>query len=154
MKQAHPEPRPDGRQSAAAAAVQRGVARLLRATGFAVLTEFTLRTGRRADVIGMDAAGTIWIVEIKSSLADYRADQKWPEYWDYCDRLFFAVPPELDASIIPQEAGLIVADSWGADIIRQPEPVPLHASRRRALTLAFARTAALRLHGLYDPPVE
>jgi hypothetical protein len=145
------EIRPDGRQSATALMVQRGVCRLLRLAGFATLTEITLATGRRADVMALGAAGAIWIVEIKSSLADFRCDAKWPDYRDYCDRLFFAIPQSMDREVIPAETGLIVADSWGADILRHPEETPLHASRRKALTLAFARAAALRLHGLYDP---
>ena len=145
------ELRPDGRQSETALMVQKGVCRLLRAAGFATLTEFTLATGRRADVIGLGAQGLIWIVEIKSSLEDFRADGKWPEYREYCDRLFFAIPQEMDQEIMPPDAGLIVADSWGAEILREPGETPLHASRRRTLTLAFARAAALRLHGLYDP---
>jgi hypothetical protein len=131
--------------------VQKGVCRLLRAAGFATLTEFTLATGRRADVIGLNGQGLIWIVEIKSSLEDLRADGKWPEYREYCDRLFFAIPQDMDQEIMPSDAGLIVADNWGADILREPGENPLHASRRRAVTLAFARAAALRLHGLYDP---
>ena len=98
--------------------------------------------------------GHIWIVEIKSSLEDFRSDGKWPEYRDYCDRLFFAIPTTMDPAIMPDEAGLIIADSWGAEIMRHPEPLPLHASRRKAVTLAFARAAALRLHGLYDPMAE
>ena len=145
------EIRPDGRQSATALMVQRGVCRLLRQAGFATLTEITLATGRRADVMALGAAGAIWIVEIKSSLADFRCDAKWPDYRDYCDRLFFAIPQSMDREVIPAETGLIVADSWGADILRHPEETPLHASRRKALTLAFARAAALRLHGLHDP---
>jgi hypothetical protein len=148
------EIRKDGRQSPVAAAVQRGVGRLLRASGFAMLTEFTLASGRRADVIAVNAAGSIWIVEIKSSLEDFRVDVKWPEYHDFCDQLFFALPPELDSAIIPLDTGLIVADNWGAEILRHPEPIPLHASRRKALILSFARTAAQRLHGLYDPIAE
>lgn len=141
----------DGRQSETALMVQRGVCRLLRAAGFATLTEFTLVTGRRADVIALSDAGSIWIVEIKSSLEDFRADSKWPEYHDYCDRLFFAIPQSMDPEIMPGEPGLIVADNWGADILRHPGDTALHHSRRKALTLAFARSAALRLHGLYDP---
>lgn len=141
----------DGRQSETALMVQRGVCRLLRDAGFATLTEFTLATGRRADVIALNTSGLIWIVEIKSSLEDFRADAKWPEYRDYCDRLFFAIPQHMDQEIIPAETGLIVADSWGADVLRHPAEMPLHASRRKAVTLAFARAAALRLHGLYDP---
>jgi hypothetical protein len=145
------EIRPDGRQSETALMVQRGVCRLLRQAGFATLTEITLATGRRADVMALGAAGAIWIVEIKSSLADFRCDAKWPDYRDYCDRLFFAIPQSMDREVMPAETGLIVADSWGADILRHPEETPLHPSRRKALILAFARGAALRLHGLYDP---
>ena len=141
----------DGRQSDTAAMVQKGVCRLLRAAGFATLTEFTLVTGRRADVIALGGAGSIWIVEIKSSAEDFRIDSKWPEYRDYCDRLFFAIPQALDPDIIPAENGLIVADNWGAEILRHPGETILHTSRRKAVTLAFARAAALRLHGLYDP---
>ncbi len=146
--------RPDGRQSETALMVQRGVARLLRTTNFAVLPEFTLASGRRADLIGIAGSGEIWIVEIKSSIEDFRSDAKWPEYQDYCDRLFFAIPASLDPGIMPAEAGLIVADRWGADILRQAAQVNLHISRRRAVTLSFARAAALRLHGLYDPAAE
>lgn len=141
----------DGRQSETAAMVQKGACRLLRAAGFATLTEFTLVTGRRADVIGVNEQGLVWIVEIKSSLEDFRADGKWPEYREYCDRLYFAIPTSMDPEIIPSETGLIIADAWGADILRHPGDTPLHASRRKAVTLAFARTAALRLHSLYDP---
>jgi hypothetical protein len=146
-----PQLKPDGRQSDTAQMIQRGVSRLLRASGFAVLPEFTLASGRRADLIGLNGSGQIWIVEIKSSLEDYRCDVKWPDYRDYCDRLFFAIPTTLAPEIIPAEVGLVIADNWGADIIREPEPQSLHASRRKAVTLAFARAAALRLHGLYDP---
>jgi hypothetical protein len=146
-----PQLKTDGRQSDTAMMVQRGVSRLLRASGFAVLPEFTLASGRRADLIGLNDAGQIWIVEIKSSVEDYRCDLKWPEYRDYCDRLFFAIPTTVPPEIIPAEAGLVIADSWGADIIREPAPQALHASRRKSVTLAFARAAALRLHGLYDP---
>ncbi len=141
----------DGRQSDTALLVQRGVARLMRAAGFAVLPEFTLATGRRADLLGIGETGEIWIVEIKSSPEDFRADLKWPEYRDYCDRLYFAIPTTMDPGMMPPDAGLILADGWGADILRQAEAANLHASRRKAVTLAFARAAALRLHGLYDP---
>lgn len=149
-----PQLRPDGRQSATALMIQRGVARLLRAANFAVLPEFTLASGRRADIMAVSDAGEIWIVEIKSSAEDFRSDAKWPEYRDWCDRLFFAISTEMAPEMMPAEAGLIIADSWGADIIRHTEATNLHASRRKAVTLAFARAAALRLQGLYDPPAE
>jgi hypothetical protein len=148
------ELRPDGRQSETALAIQRGVCRLLRQAGFAVLPEFTLASGRRADVIALNPAGLIWIVEIKSSLADFRSDGKWPEYRSYCDRLFFAIPHDLDPDIMPTDAGLIIADLFGAEVVRDAPETPLHASRRRAVTLAFGRSAAQRLHTLYDPMAE
>ena len=146
-----PQPRPDGRQSATALMIQRGVGRLLRAANFAVLPEFTLASGRRADIMAVSDAGEIWIVEIKSSPEDFRSDAKWPEYRDWCDRLFFAISTGMAPELMPTDAGLIVADSWGADILRHPQATQLHASRRKAVTLAFARAAALRLHGLHDP---
>ncbi len=146
-----PEIRPDGRQSPIAAFIQKGVCRHLRAAGFATLTEFTLASGRRVDVMGLSPEGAIWIVEIKSSLEDFRADLKWPEYRDFCDRLYFAITTELAPEIMPAEAGLIIADAWGAEIQRDPPEHLLHPSRRKAMTLSFARAAALRLHGLYDP---
>ena len=141
----------DGRQSETALLVQRGTSRLLRQFGFVTLTEFTLASGRRADIIAVNEAGALWIVEIKSSLADYRSDDKWQEYRAFCDRLYFAIPQTMDPGIISPDAGLIVADGFGADVLRHPEEHTLHGSRRRALTLAFARVAAGRLHGLYDP---
>lgn len=143
--------RPDGRQSETAFAVQRGVGRILHNHGFAVLTEFILVTGRRADVIGIHGDGRIWIVEIKSSAEDLKADQKWPEYRAYCDRLFFAIPLAMAQVLIPVDAGLIVADQFGAEIMRKPQEHPLAAARRKAVTLSFGRVAAQRLHTLWDP---
>jgi hypothetical protein len=140
----------DGRQSETAVNVQRGVGRLMRAHGFALITEFTLASNRRADMIGFAADGTVWIVEIKSSFEDFRADHKWQEYRDYCDRFSFAIPPVMDPGIIPVDAGLVIADQYGAEIIRETPAHPLHASRRKALTLQFGRVAAMRIHALWD----
>jgi hypothetical protein len=145
------QPLPDGRQSVTAAGVQRGLCRLLREHGCAVLTEFTLASGRRADVTAIKPDGTIWIIEIKSSPEDFYVDVKWPEYRDYCDQLYFAAPPSLDHVILPDDAGLIVADQYGAEILRYAPSHPLVAARRKAVTLSFARVAAQRLHGLWDP---
>ncbi len=144
-------PLPDGRQSATALAVRRGTGRLLQNLGFAVLPEFTLATGRRADLIALKTDGTIWIIEIKSSLEDLRVDQKWPEYRDYCDQLFFAIPVTMDEKLLPEAAGLMVADAYGAEILRETEIKSLAPARRKAITLAFARVAAHRLHSLWDP---
>lgn len=141
----------DRRQSPTALRIQRGAGRLLRDSGFSILPEVTLATGRRADIMAIGEKGEIWIVEIKSSPQDFYADGKWHEYWEFCDRFYFAVAPELDAAILPAEAGLIVADSWGAEIIRHPAEAPLSMARRKATILRFARLAAGRLHGLYDP---
>ncbi len=129
----------------------RGVQRLLAAQGCESLAEFPLGNGRRADVIGVDPTGVIWIVEIKSSTADFRADNKWPDYRDYCDALFFAVAPDFPHAILPAEAGLILADAYGGEIIRAAPQTPLTAARRKALLLSFARLAASRLRGLTDP---
>jgi hypothetical protein len=143
--------RPDGRQSETAALLQKGVCRRFRAQGFATLCEFTLASGRRADVIALGPKGDVWIVEIKSSPEDFRADRKWPDYRDFCDRLYFAVSSTMDQALLPLDAGLIIADGFGAEILRDPDETPLNAARRKAMTISFARAAALRLHGLYDP---
>ena len=142
----------DLRQSPTALRVQRGVMRLLRATyDFCCFAEVPLANGRRADVLGVGPKGEIWIVEIKSSLIDYRVDAKWPNYKDYCDRFYFAKPPELDTAIFPADEGLIVADAHGAEILRAAEPFTLPPARRRAMLLKLVRLGADRVHQLMDP---
>lgn len=141
----------DGRQSETAASVQRGTCRMLRALGQATLTELPLANGRRADIVTIDRAGTITIIEVKSSIADFRSDFKWPEYRDFCDLLYFAIPPDVPVEIIPEDAGLIVADRFGAEILRAAAEDRLAAARRKAMTLRIARAAALRLHDIADP---
>jgi hypothetical protein len=142
----------DLRQSPTALRVQRGVMRLLRATHDVCCTaEVPLANGRRADVLGIGPKGEIWIVEIKSSLVDFRVDAKWPHYKEYCDRFFFAKPPELDAGIFPAAEGLIVADEYGAEILRPATETPLPPARRKAMLLKLARLGADRVHALMDP---
>ena len=102
-------------------------------------------------MLGVGPRGEIWIVEIKSSLIDYRVDVKWPNYKDYCDRFFFAKPPELEAEIFPTDEGLIVADGHGAEILRQAEEFTLAPARRKALLLKLVRLGADRVHQLMDP---
>ena len=150
MTDAGPILNPDGRQSETALAIQRGLSRLLRDHDHVMLTEFTLATGRRADVIALGADGTIWIIEIKSSPEDFYTDNKWHEYREFCDRFSFAIPQTMDAGIIPIEAGLIIADQWGAEIMRPASQHPLHASRRKALTHSFARSAAQRWQTVWE----
>jgi hypothetical protein len=141
----------DGRQSETALAVARGTARLLHAHGFCVVSELPLPSGRRADLVALAASGEIWIVEIKSSVADFRADQKWQDYRAHCDRLFFATCLDVPCDIFPPDTGLIVADAFGAEFkCEAPEHRP-PAATRKSMTLLFARAAALRLQSLVDP---
>jgi len=141
----------DGRQSAAVFDIGRGVARLLKAHGFAPVSEVGLANGRRADVAAVCDGGEVWIVEIKSCLEDFRADRKWPEYREFCDRLFFAVAPDFPRHVLPADAGLIVADRYGGEIVRAAPEHRLAGARRKAMTLRVLRAAALRLQGIVDP---
>ncbi|MEA2935273.1 MAG: hypothetical protein QOD74_1919 [Variibacter sp.] len=141
----------DGRQSHTAATIARGTARLLLSLGFACISEVSLASGRRADLVAMRDDGEIWIVEIKSSLADFRADGKWPDYRWHCDRLFFATAPNVPPHIFPEDAGLIVADGYGAEMLRDAPEHRLPAATRRSMLLRFGRIAALRLQSLIDP---
>lgn len=142
---------PDGRQSEAALRICRGVRRHLASHGFASLPEVSLRSGRRADIVAINGRGDIWIVEIKSSIADFRTDTKWPEYQMHCDRFFFATSPDVPLTIFPQEAGLIVADGFGAETLRMPEVRTLAGATRKEVLVRFARAGAFRLQGLDDP---
>ena len=108
----------DGRQSPAALAIQRGLGRLLRSYGLAPVPEVPLPNGRRADMAALDAKGTIWIIEIKSSLIDFQTDIKWPAYLDHCDRLFFAVNPDFPIEVLPAETGLMICDAYGGALVR------------------------------------
>ncbi len=131
--------------------IARGVRRLLRARGFSTLTELPLVDGRRADIVGVNNEGEVLIVEIKSSPTDLRADRKWRGYAACCDRLYFAISEATPVEIVPLEAGLIVADSFGAEILREADPKRMASASRRALLLRFAQAAADRLHRLADP---
>ncbi len=124
--------------------VTRGAARLLCALGFAPVAEVTLPNGRRADLMALGPKGEIAIVEVKSSFEDYRVDHKWSEYGPYCDLFYFAVSPNFPQGVIPEEVGLMVADRFGGAVIRESAMTPLAGPRRKALTLAFGRLAALR----------
>ncbi len=129
----------------------RGICRALADHGLATLTEFMLNSGRRVDVIGLDRGGQTTIVEIKTSVADLRADQKWPEYLDYCDQFYFAVPEAFPREWLPGNYGLMVADAYGAVILRQSSELRLNPARRRAQHIRFAVVAAERLGRMIDP---
>jgi len=131
--------------------VCRGVCRMLDEMGYGVLTEFRLTTPRRVDVIALADDGEFVIVEIKSSIADYRGDRKWQEYLPYCDRFFFAVPDTFPFDALPPDAGLIVADAYGA-VIRRPAAIhAVNAARRRRQLTRFAMAASTRLHRMTVP---
>jgi len=130
------------------AAVTRGAARLLVDLGFCPLAEVTLPNGRRADLMALDRKGRIFIVEVKSSIEDFRTDAKWGEYLPYCDAFAFAVAPEFPQEILPEAPGLIVADGFGGAVLREAPYEALAGARRKALTLGFARLAAMRAAGV------
>lgn len=134
-----------------APAIRRGSLRLLHALGFTAVAELPLTSGRRADLVALGSSGEIWIVEIKSCLADFRADRKWQEYRLHCDRLLFAVAPEFPATALPADTGLMIADAYGGSLIREGGLHPVAASRRKAMLVRFGRAAASRLAALHDP---
>jgi hypothetical protein len=129
----------------AAADVARGVSRLLIQEGFSPILEFTLANGRRLDVAALGPDGTVAGVEIKVAIPDLKGDMKWPEYLDFCELFYFAIPPDFPDEFVPSNTGLIVADRYGGAIVRPSPIAQLHASRRKAVTLRFAKVAAERL---------
>ncbi|MBK8197835.1 MAG: MmcB family DNA repair protein [Acidobacteria bacterium] len=141
---------PDEQLPRRAAEICRGTLRLMGHLGYYGLTEMTLANNRRADIAAIGPAGDIWMIEIKSSIADFKSDNKWREYMDYCDRLTFAVASDFPQELIPPEAGLIVADAFYGAVIREAPETRLVAARRKAVTLRFARLAAARLTSVSD----
>ncbi len=141
----------DGRQSETALMIRRGVCRRLRSEGLALIAEVTLASGRRADLVAVAASGEIAIIEIKSSVEDFRVDAKWPDYLRHADRLYFATAPHVPADIFPLSAGLIVADAFGAEVLREAPLEKIAAATRREMLIRLARLGARRLHDLEDP---
>lgn len=129
----------------------RGVARMLVSLDHAVLTEFVPARGLRVDLISLGPRGELWIVECKSSRADFACDRKWQGYLDWCDRYFWAVDGDFPAGLLPDDTGLILADPYGAEIRRMAPEARLAGARRNRLMRDFARAAALRLQRLQDP---
>jgi hypothetical protein len=129
----------------------RGVGRHLRGLGFATLPEFVPAPGLRVDLMALGPKGELWVVECKSSRTDFVSDRKWGGYLEWCDRFFWAVEPVFPVDLLPEDAGLIIADAYDAEIRRWPEPWPVPGARRTALTRRFARVAADRLGQLLDP---
>lgn len=133
--------------------VARGVCRAVEELGFAAMTEFPLGNKRRVDVIAMNGDGETLIVEIKSCAADFRADRKWMEYLPYCDQFYFAVPDGFPLELLPGDCGIMVADGYGAAILRPAPLLAMNGNRRRALTLRLALTASQRLRRVLDPRI-
>lgn len=149
----------DGRQSETAMAIRRGILRGMAETDMVFLPELTLSGGRRADLVGLDRKGMVIVIEIKSSVADFQVDKKWHEYKDFCDRFYFATHPDVPSHIFPEDEGFILADEHGCEIIREAQAGKLKPATRKALTLRFARSAALRtkrltLHEQFTEPQE
>lgn len=146
---------PSGTRPDVTLAVTRGVCRLWRARAWTPLLEVPLADGRRADVLALADDGTVAIVEVKSSIEDYRADGKWGDYIAWCDRFYFAVAADFPRDVLPDATGLIIADAFGGDVLREdPRPLAecrLAAARRKALILRCARLGAERLQRLLDP---
>lgn len=128
-----------------ARALMRGAARLFWQLGYSAIPEFSLPGGRRADLFCVGRKGEIAIVEVKSGTADFRADNKWNEYGEFCDFFYFAVSQRFPHDLIPANVGLVIADGFGGAIIRESPEEKLAAARRKAITLKFARAAADRV---------
>ncbi|SIN98573.1 hypothetical protein SAMN05444722_0009 [Rhodovulum sp. ES.010] len=144
---------PDDPPLAPGQLIARGVCRHLRDLGFACVEELVPTPGRRVDVMALGPRGDIWIVECKSSRADFTADRKWHGYMEWCDRFFWAVGAEFPVEMLPADTGLILADGYDAEVVRNAPEARLTGARRKAMTQRFARHAALRLQALRDPGV-
>lgn len=129
----------------------RGVARHLASLGFASLEEFVPERGKRLDVMGLGPKGELWVIECKSSRADFQSDQKWQGYLEWGDRFFWAVDEHFPTELLPAETGLIIADRHDAEVVRMAPELKLAAARRAVVIRKFARISAARLHGLRDP---
>ena len=131
----------------------RGVCRHLHSYDFVSVEEFVPERGKRVDVIALGPKGEIWVIECKSSRVDFQTDTKWQGYLEWCDRYFWAVDTEFPTDLLPDNTGLIIADAYGAEIIRMAPEDKLPAARRKSITRKFARDAARRLQGYRDPRV-
>jgi len=154
-KHTQPCEKEDAHEHQTANNIARGTERLLADMGLTSIREFSLTSGRRVDIAALAKDGQITFIEVKSSLADFRSDQKWPDYLEYCDRFFFAVARDFAREVLPAEHGLIVADRYGAEILRpDASEKTIVAARRKAVTLRFARVAATRLTTLLKDAEE
>ncbi len=144
----------DGRQSETAQLVARGMGRYCRSRNLTTTAEIPLRSGRRADLVAIGPTGEIIIFEIKSSIADFRADSKWPDYRHHCDRLYFATTLDVPPEIFPLEAGLCVADAYGAEMLRDAPLHPLPPATRKEMLVRVARIASNRIQRHFDSELD
>ena len=127
------------------------------ARGLTSVGEVPLPCGRRVDLMAIDAAGEIVVIEIKVARADLMGDAKWTEYLPWCDRFYWALadcldPAWLDAdAFLPDRVGVICADRYEAAVVREAPCVKLSAARRKAQLIRFAARAAARLQLREDP---
>ena len=135
----------------AAEGIIRGTTRLIRDMGFEVLEEFKLNSRRRVDLAGFDRKGRCVIVEVKSSLADFQADNKWHNYLPHCDFFYFAVDDDFPRDVLPKAEGLIIANAFQGAVIRPADERKMNSSRRRTQLLNFARGSARRVAQWRDP---
>lgn len=129
----------------------RGVARHLASLGWATVEELVPARGLRVDIMALGPKGEIWVVECKSSRADFMSDSKWQGYLEWCDRFFWAVDGDFPVELLPEDSGLILADAYDAEIVRMAPEDKLAPARRKSVIQGFATHAARRLHGLRDP---
>ena len=129
----------------------RGVCRHLLALDFVTVEELVPAQGLRVDIMALGPKGEIWVVECKSSRADFQTDRKWQNYLEWCDRYFWAVDEAFPVDLLPDETGLIVADAYDAEILRMGPETKLPGPRRKVMTARFARHAALRWQSARDP---
>ena len=138
------------------------VARMFSERGDACLREFTLRSGRRVDVIAIGRGGEITIVEVKSSRQDFQSDRKWPDYLEWGDRFYFAVSDSFPRDMLPgpDTCGILITDGFDCLEVQEPPLTKLAAQRRNHLTRRLAHVAMRRLEfgssraEETDPPEE
>lgn len=132
----------------------RGVSRHLRSHGYVSIEEFVPTRGLRVDVMALGPKGELWVIECKSSRADFQSDTKWQGYLEWCDRYFWAVDTEFPTDLLPEGTGLIFADAYDAEIIRMAPEDKLAPARRKKMIQKIATDAARRLHRYRDPKLS
>lgn len=132
----------------------RGVCRHLLSHDFVTVEEMVPTPGFRVDVMALGPRGEIWVVECKSSRADFMSDHKWQNYLDWCDRFFWAVDDAFPSELLPDGTGLIVADCYDAEVVRMAPESRLAPARRKVVLQKFARHAALRWQAARDPGIR